>query len=186
MVRKLLLGAVALAIGLGGFWWSQRDVASLQAAPMPEASAAVPVVAGVAAARDMPVYADGLGTVQAYNSVTVRSRVDGQIMQAFFVEGQHVNQGDRLLPIDPPPYQAAVDQAIATQKKDQAQLVSAKADLGRFSKLLTGGYQTQQAYDAQKALVGQIDASIEADAAAIDTARLNLDYANIRAPIAGR
>jgi membrane fusion protein, multidrug efflux system len=186
MMRKLLLAAAVLAIGLGGFWWTQRSQPSLQAAPLPGAAAAVPVVAGMAVARDVPVYADGLGTVRAYNSVTVRSRVDGQIMKAFFVEGQHVNDGDLLFQIDPRPYQAAVDQAIATQQKDEAQLVSAKADLQRFSRLLTGGYQTQQAYDTQKALVAQIQASIKADAAAVDTARLNLGYADIRAPLSGR
>ena len=186
MIRKLLLGAAVLALGLGGFWWTQHDQPSLQAAPLPGAAAAVPVVAGTAEARDVPVYADGLGTVQAYNSVTVRSRVDGQIMQVFFTEGQMVKEGDPLFQIDPRPLQAALDQAVATQQKDEAQLVSAKADLQRFAKLLTGGYQTQQAYDTQKALVGQIEASIKADAAAIDTARLNLGYADIRAPLSGR
>lgn len=186
MIRKLLLGAAALAIGLGGFWWTQRDHSALQAAPLPGAAATVPVVAGKAVARDVPIYADGLGTVQAYNSVTVRSRVDGQIMKVFFTEGQQVTEGDPLFQIDPRPYQAAVDQAVAAQQKDEAQLVSAKADLQRFSKLLTGGYQTQQAYDTQKALVGEVEASIKADAAAIDTARLNLGYADIRAPLTGR
>ena len=186
MMRKLFLGAAVLALGLGGFWWTQHDQPSLQAAPLPGAAAAVPVVAGTAEARDVPVYADGLGTVQAYNSVTVRSRVDGQIMQVFFTEGQMVKEGDPLFQIDPRPLQAALDQAVATQQKDEAQLVSAKADLQRFAKLLTGGYQTQQAYDTQKALVGQIEASIKADAAAIDTARLNLGYADIRAPLSGR
>jgi multidrug efflux system membrane fusion protein len=158
MMCKLLLGAVVLALSLGGFWWTRHDQPSLQAAPLPGAAAAVPVVAGIAAARDVPIYADGLGTVQAYNSVTVRSRVDGQIMQVFFTEGQMVKEGDPLFQIDPRPFQAALDQAVATQQKDEAQLVSAKADLQRFAKLLTGGYQTQQAYDAQKALVGQIEA----------------------------
>jgi len=186
MMRKLFLVAAVLALGLGGFWWTQHGQPSLQAAPLPGAAAAVPVVAGTAEARDVPVYADGLGTVQAYNSVTVRSRVDGQIMKVFFTEGQMVKEDDPLFQIDPRPLQAALDQTVATQQKDEAQLVSAKADLQRFAKLLTGGYQTQQAYDTQKALVGQIEASIKADAAAIDTARLNLGYADIRAPLSGR
>ena len=186
MIRKLLLGAAVLALGLGGFWWTQHDQPSLQAAPLPGAAAAVPVVAGTAEARDVPVYADGLGTVQAYNSVTVRSRVDGQIMQVFFTEGQMVKEGDPLFQIDPRPLQAALDQAVATQQKDEAQLVSAKADLARYSRLVNGGYQTQQAYDNQRALVSQLEASIKADQAQIDMAKLNLGYADIRAPIDGR
>ena len=146
----------------------------------------MPVVAGLSAVRNMPLYVEGLGTVQAYNSVTVRSRVDGQIMKAFFTEGQEVKEGDPLFQVDPRAFQAALDQASAAEQKDEAQLVSAKADLQRFSRLLTSGYQTQQSYDSQKALVGQIEASIKADAATIDTAQLNLGYADIRAPLTGR
>ena len=185
MMRKFFLGATALAIGLGAFWWTQRN--HVAAASLPSVSGApVPVVAGLSAVRNMPLYVEGLGTVQAYNSVTVRSRVDGQIMKAFFSEGQEVKEGDPLFQIDPRAFQAALDQASAAKQKDEAQLVSAKADLQRFSRLLTSGYQTQQSYDSQKALVGQIEASIKADAAAIDTAQLNLGYADIRAPLTGR
>jgi multidrug efflux system membrane fusion protein len=186
MMRKFLLGTVAaLAIGFAGFWWLERN--HVAAAPMPTASSApVPVVAGLSEAHNVPLYVDGLGTVQAYNSVTVRSRVDGQIMKAFFTEGQEVKEGDPLFQIDPRTYQAALDQANAAKQKDEAQLVSAKADLQRFSRLLTSGYQTQQSYDSQKALVGQIEASIKADAAAIDTTQLSLGYADIRAPLSGR
>jgi membrane fusion protein, multidrug efflux system len=185
MMRKLFLGATALAIALGAFWWTQRN--HVAAASQPSASSApVPVVAGLSAVHNVPLYVEGLGTVQAYNSVTVRSRVDGQIMKAFFSEGQEVKEGDPLFQIDPRAFQAALDQASAAKQKDEAQLVSAKADLQRFSRLLTSGYQTQQSYDSQKALVGQIEASIKADAATIDTAQLNLGYADIRAPLTGR
>ena len=102
MMKKLLLGAVALVIGLGGFWWTQHD--HVAAAPMPSASgAAVLLVAGLWVARNMPLYVVGLGTVQPYNTVTVRSRVDGQIMKALFTEGQEVKAGDPLFQIDPRP-----------------------------------------------------------------------------------
>jgi multidrug efflux system membrane fusion protein len=147
---------------------------------------AIPVIVGVAQSAGVPVYLQGLGTVQAYNSVTVKSRVDGQIMQAFFTEGQEVKAGDRLFQIDPRLFQATLEQAGATKQKDEAQLVSAQADLTRFSRLVNSGFQTQQAYDNQKAMVGEIQASIKADEAQIDTAKLNLGYADIRAPIDGR
>jgi multidrug efflux system membrane fusion protein len=185
MKRRILLGVGALAIGLGAFWWLQQPQHQWRAAGVPSAAAAVPVIAALSVARDMPIYVDGLGTVQAYNTVTVRSRVDGQIMQAFFVQGQHVNKGDPLFQIDPRPYQAALDQAIATKEKDEAALVDAKLQLARYARLVTGGYQTQQAYDSENAQVGEIEAAIKADQAAIDMARLNLDYADIRSPLDG-
>jgi membrane fusion protein, multidrug efflux system len=187
MRKPLLFGLTALVVGLGAFWWLQRNQLGLQARPMPNSdSAAIPVTAGLSTPGDVPIYVQGLGTVQAYNSVTVRSRVDGQLMQAFFTEGQDVNQGERLFQIDPRPFETALAQATAAKQKDEAQLVSAKADLERFSRLLKGGFQTQQSYDSQRALVAQVEAAIEADDAAIDAARLNLNYADIRAPIDGR
>jgi membrane fusion protein, multidrug efflux system len=187
MRKPVLFGVVALALGLGAFWWLQRDRTALQAKPMPNSGiAAIPVTAGLSTQQDAPVYVHGLGTVQAYNSVTVRSRVDGQIMQAFFTEGQEVRKGDPLFQIDARPFESALAQATAAKQKDEAQLASAEADLQRFTRLLKSGFQTQQSYDSQKALVGQIEAAIKADDAQIDSAWLNLDYADIRAPISGR
>ena len=146
----------------------------------------VPVTAGVAEARDTPVYVRAVGTVQAYNSVTIKSRVDGQLMKVCFVEGSEVKAGDPLFEIDPRPYRAVLAQMLASKQKDEAQLLSVQTDLNRDFELLQKGLQTQQTYDQQKALVGQLRASIAADQAQIDTAQLNLQYADIRSPIAGR
>jgi len=136
-----------------------------------------------AGTRDMPVYVRGLGTVQAYNSVSIKSRVDGQIVKVDFKEGQEVKAGDLLFEIDPRPFQAALAQAKANKDKDEAQLASASADLKRDEALVAHDFQTRQAFDQQKALVGQIQASIAGDDAQIDTAQLNLQFADIRAPI---
>jgi multidrug efflux system membrane fusion protein len=152
----------------------------------PPTAPGVPVTAGTVAAADVPVFLNALGTVQAYNMVTIKSRVDGQIVKVAFNEGQDAKAGAPLIQIDPRPFQAALDQAIATREKDQAQLVSAQADLARWAELLATGAKSRQTYDQQKALVGQLQASIKADEAQIETARLNLSYADIRAPIDGR
>jgi membrane fusion protein, multidrug efflux system len=124
--------------------------------------------------------------VQAYNMVSVKTRVDGQIVQVNFKEGQEVKQGDPLFQIDPRPYQAALEQAQAAKQKDEAQLAGAKLDLDRYSKLLGTGYQTRQSFDQQTALVAQLQAAIKGDQAAIDNALLNLGYSDIRSPIDGR
>ena len=188
MFGRTVIVVVALVLGVGGLlWWLGSGHAAVgngqeQVSNPP----AIPITIGVAQSAGVPVYLQGLGTVQAYNSVTVKSRVDGQIMQAFFTEGQEVKAGDRLFQIDPRLFQATLEQAGATKQKDEAQLVSAQADLARFSRLVNSGFQTQQAFDNQKALVGEIQASIKADEAQIDTAKLNLGYADIRAPIDGR
>jgi multidrug efflux system membrane fusion protein len=141
---------------------------------------------GTAEARDVPVYVEGLGTVQAFNTVSVKTRVDGQIVKVFFREGQEVKTGDSLFQIDPRPFETAVQQAQATKEKDEAQLQSAQLDLDRATKLLAPGFQTRQGYDQQKATVGQLHAAIKADQAQIDTARLNLDYSLVKSPIDGR
>jgi membrane fusion protein, multidrug efflux system len=118
--------------------------------------------------------------------VTIKSRVDGQIVNVFFKEGQEVKQGEPLFEIDPRPYQAALEQAQAAKQKDEAQLTGAMRDLDRYSKLLGTGFQTRQSYDNQTTLVNQLQAALKADQAAIDMAQLNLGYAEIRAPIDGR
>ena len=163
-----------------------NSVPAAEAQTAPPTAPGVPVTAGTVAAADVPVFLNALGTVQAYNMVTIKSRVDGQIVKVAFNEGQDTKAGAPLIQIDPRPFQASLDQAIATREKDQAQLVSAQADLTRWAELVTTGAKSRQTYDQQKALVGQLQASIKADEAQIETARLNLGYADIRAPIDGR
>jgi multidrug efflux system membrane fusion protein len=161
------------------------------AKPAPAASPAVsasrPAVVSVAAATraDYPVFIDGLGQVQAENTVTVRTRVDGQIVKIAFDEGQMVKSGDLLARIDPRPFQAALDQAKAKQAQDQATLANARLDLERYSTLAKQSFATQQQLDTQNALVNQLIAQEAADAAAIDAARVQLDYTTIAAPIGG-
>ncbi len=161
---------------------------SLTRAPAAPASAepAIPVTLGTVIARTLPVLLRGIGTVQADNTVTVRSRVDGQIVGADFTEGQEVPAGKLLFQIDPRPYAALLAGATAARAKDEAQLQAAEADLARYAHLLHGGFQSRQSYDQQKALVAQLHAAIAGDQAQIATARLNLDFTRIRAPIAGR
>src|SRR2546426_1550610 len=136
--------------------------------------------------KDVPVYLDGLGTVQAFNTVTIHTRVDGQLVKVAFTEGQDVNTGDLLAQIDPAPYQAALDQAAAKKAQDEAQLANARVDLQRYADLLKTDSITQQIYDTQKSMVSQLEATVKADQAAMESAKVNLDYATIRSPIDGR
>jgi len=135
---------------------------------------------------DFPVVLESLGQVQAYNTVLVRARVDGQIDKIAFNEGQMVKQGDLLARIDPRPFQAVLDQAVAKKAQDEANLANAKLDLARYATLAKQDFATRQQLDTQNALVLQLTASIAADAGAIDAARVQLVYTTIRAPISGR
>jgi multidrug efflux system membrane fusion protein len=144
------------------------------------------VVAGNVERTNLPIYLDGLGTVQAFNTVTVRSRVDGEVQRIAFVEGQEVHAGDLLAQIDPAPFQAQLDQSIAKKAQDEAQLAIAKMTLRRDGDLLAGKILAQQDYDTQKATVEQLDAAVKGDQAAIDNARTQLGYTKITAPINGR
>jgi membrane fusion protein, multidrug efflux system len=177
------MAAVVIGVALGG-WLSRGDHAAHSAAAPPDP--AVPVTAGTAAARDVPIYERGLGTVQAINTVNVKTRVDGQIIRTFFTQGQEVQPNDRLFLIDPRPFQASLDQAKANAAKDTAQLEGAERDLTRYGKLVGSGFQTRQSYEDQEATVAQLRAAVQADAAAQETAQLNLDFTMIRAPIGGR
>lgn len=183
-LRMSVLIAALAATAVGGWVVANRRPAEGAAPPSPPP--AVPVTAGSATAQNVPIFAQGLGTVTTINTVNVKTRVDGQVMKVFFVQGQEVKEGDPLFLIDPRPFQAALDQAEANQQKDQAQLQGAQLDLERFGKLVGSGFQTRQSYDDQKATVGQLEGAVKADAAAIEAAKLNLQYAAIRAPISGR
>ena len=151
-----------------------------------EADLPVPVVAGVVTKRDVPIYLDGLGTVQAFNTVVVRARVDGQIDKILFTEGQDVQAGEVLAQIDPRPYQAQLDQAVARKAQDEAQLSNARLVLKRDEDLIRNHVLDQQSYDTQRYLVDQTVATVQGDQAAIDNARTQLDYTRIVSPLAGR
>ncbi len=186
MRTKRFAGFAAVLIGVGvGTWLILSHEPARSAAPPPPAPD-IPVTAGTAQAQDVPIYVQGIGTVQAINTVNVKSRVDGAIMQAFFTEGREVQQNDRLFLIDPRPYQAALDQATANAAKDQAQLEGAQRDLARYGKLVGSGFQTRQSFEDQQATVAQLQAAVQADQAAIETAQLNLGFTMIRSPIGGR
>ena len=188
MAKRALAGLAVLALVAAFVLWRADFLAGM---PQAEAQAqatppGVPVTAGVVTTRDMPQVLQGIGTVQAFNTVTIKSRVDGAIIEVAFTEGEEVEKGALLYQIDPRPYAAALAQAEANRQRDIAQLTTAEADLARYATLVGPGYQSRQSYEAQKGLVAQLQASITGDAAQIDNARLNLGYTAIRAPIAGR
>jgi membrane fusion protein, multidrug efflux system len=163
--------------------------AQAPAAPQPDAAAAsqaVPVEAATAERKDFPVVLENLGQVAAYNTVTVKARVDGQVMLIAFKEGQMVKEGDLLAEIDPRPFQAALDQAEAKRRQDEANLANAKLDLARYTTLVKQSFASQQQFDTQTALVGQLTAQIAADTASIDAAKTQLSYTKITAPLTGR
>lgn len=147
----------------------------------------MPVGVATAQRKDIPVYLTGLGSVQAFNSVNVKSRVDGQLTQVAFREGQQVQKGELLAVIDPRPYEVALSQAQATLFRDQAQLRDARLNYERFKDLLQqSGAMSQQQVDTQKATSDQLEGTVRSDQAAIDSAKLNLTYCHITAPLAGR
>jgi multidrug efflux system membrane fusion protein len=146
----------------------------------------VPVVVATAQKGDLPVYLIGLGSVTAFNTVTVRSRVDGQIVKVNFTEGQFVHAGDALIEIDPRPYQVMLEQAEGQLAKDQAQLHDVQVDFERYTLLFNEGVIAKQQVDTQQAQVGQYQGAIKADQATIDNAKLQLVYSRITAPISGR
>jgi membrane fusion protein, multidrug efflux system len=172
-------GGLAYFLGLG-----------LQLSPgapaAPRTAVAIPVTAADVRRADVPIFLAGLGTVQALNSVLVKSRVDGQIKKINFTEGQDVRAGDVLVEIDPEPYQAALNQAQANKLRDEALLENARLDLTRFSRLATTGAATTQQLDTARALVKQLEASIQSGQAAIYSAQVQLEYSRIRSPLNGR
>jgi len=179
---RLLTGMGLAAVVVLAIWKEQGDAP----AAIPHAPPAVPVSTAIAERADVPLYLEGLGTVQAFNTDTVTTRVDGQVQNIAFADGQDVRAGDTLAQIDPRPYQAVFDQAVATRVKDEAQLANAQLDLTRFQALWAQNAIAQQMFTAQQAMVAQLSAQVKMDQAAIDAAKANLDYTTIRSPISGR
>jgi membrane fusion protein, multidrug efflux system len=189
----VLILAVVVAAGIWYFRGKANTEAQSTGAPGlggrsggPMGAMVVPVVAATAQKTDLPVYLNGLGTVTAFNTVTVRSRVDGQIVKINFTEGQMVHEGDSLLEIDPRPYQVQLEQAGGQLAKDQAQLRDVQVDYGRYQLLFKEGVIPKQQVDTQEAQVGQYEGAIRADQGSIDAAKLQLAYAHVTSPISGR
>ena len=151
-----------------------------------DASRPVPVTVAPVKQQDVPVYLEGLGNVQAYYTVTVHARVDGELMQVNFREGQQVRKGEELALIDPRPYEATLAQVEATKYKDQANLENAQRDLTRYSDLFKQGVIAQQQFQTQEALVAQDEGLVHSDDAQINSARLNVTYCHIKSPIDGK
>src|ERR1700682_3036048 len=180
------IAALAAAGYFGWQQWHGADKASTDKGAQKSAASssnAVPVTIAPGVKADFPVYLGSLGTVQGFNTVLVRTRVDGQIDKIAFKEGQLVNQGDLLVQIDPRPYQAALDQAKAKKAQDEANLANANLDLQRFTKL--GEFATRQQTDTQRSTVAQLTAQIAADDAAIFNAQTQVDYTQVKSPISG-
>ena len=174
MLRGTLLAAALALATIGGPQASRAQQES------------VPVSIGRATRADVPIFERGIGNVQPFQSVLVRARVDGTIDQLAFAEGQTVKPGDLLAVIDPRPYQAVLDQAVAKKGSDVAQLGNARKDLARYSELARNEFASRQSVDTQSSSVSQFSANIEADDAAIAAAKLNLEFTRIVAPIQGR
>lgn len=151
----------------------------------PVSAAAVPVSIGTAERHDVPVYLTGIGTVQALNTVTMRTQVSGQLTKVLFTEGQKVKQGDLLAVVDPRPFQAALDQTVARIKQDQANLENAKTILARDASLAKEDFASQQALENQRSVVAQLEAQIAQDQASRDAAAVQLSYTQITSPLDG-
>ncbi len=198
MSKRLIFGIIGALVLLIAWWGIHHRALSDQSGSMVSAGSSgrrggfragggpIPVVAGKVEQKDMPIYLDGLGTVQAFNTVTVHTRVDGQLQQVLFSEGQDVKAGDLLAIVDPRPYQAALDQAIAKKSQDEAQLANAKVVLERNTDLLKKKVIAQQDFDASKYSADSLQAAVQADQAAIENARTQVDYTQIKSPIDGR
>jgi membrane fusion protein, multidrug efflux system len=180
-----LLAAVAWMMAGCGLV-SQNPQAASKKGQKGAAGMAVSVAVAAASTMDLPVYLSGLGSVEAFNTVVVKTRIDGQIVQINFKEGQDVQKGDLLAVIDPRPYQVALAQAEAMLYKDQSALKDAKLNMDRFAGLVKDGVIPQQQYDTQVSMVGQLEGAVRADQANVDNQKLNIAYTQITAPVNGR
>ena len=191
-MKRALIVLVLLLSGGGAYWYFVMRTPAVEQAGGGRRgrgggdATLIPVLAVRSELRDVPVYLDGLGTVQAFNQVQIRPQVDGPLLEVRFREGQDVRAGDVLARIDPRPYQAALDQAEAKKQQDQASLANAKLDAARYAKLAASAYSSAQQSDTARAQVAQLEAQVRGDQAGIDTARTQLSYTTITAPIDGR
>ncbi|MDR3440908.1 efflux RND transporter periplasmic adaptor subunit [Telmatospirillum sp.] len=187
MRKSYLTWVIVLLVVAGGLWAVLRPGSS---GPSTAATSAtpqsVPVVVARSSRQDVPVYLQGLGNVQAFNTVTIRPQVDGQLLQIAFKEGQEVQAGDLLAQIDPRTYQASLDQALAKKAQDEAQLANARIDLARYTGLAEKNYVARQQLDATQAQVNQLQASVKGDSAVVENAKVLLGYTSIKSPISGR
>lgn len=182
MIALCLLVLAAIA---GAIWFWPAGTTK-QAAGDHKPGQPIPVLVAPVAQRDVPIWLDGLGTVQAFYTVTIHTMVDGPLIAVGFKEGQDVRKGDVLAQVDPRTYRAALDQATAKQAQDAALLANARVDLARYQKLVATNYTTAQQADTQKSLVAQLEAQVRQDQAQIDTASTQLSYCTIVSPIDGR
>jgi membrane fusion protein, multidrug efflux system len=181
-----LVIALALCAGAAALFAKQQSGGAASSTQGGASSPpAIPVTAQAAKLQDVPIIIRGLGTVTAYNTVSVKSRVTGNVTQINFREGQEVKTGDLLIQLDPRPYQAALDQAKATKARDEANLENDRKDLARYSQLVQKQFAPEQQFATQQATVAAAEATVQMDQAAIDSAALNLEYASIRSPIDG-
>ncbi len=184
--RSIATALVALVlIGAAAYWW-QQPARQQQPRFGRGDDGPVPVIAALTQRNDVPVYLDGVGTIRALNTVTVRPQVDGRLLSVNYTEGQQVDSGYVLAKIDPTTYQAAYDQVVAKKALDEATLANARLDLERYIRLAASNSIARQQLDTQKALVAQLEAQVKLDQAQIDNAKAILDYTTITAPISGR
>jgi multidrug efflux system membrane fusion protein len=187
MRRKIVISTALLVavLGAGGGFAVAHKLSLGGSAPPPATTPTVPVVAEMVAQHDVPIYLTGVGTVIAYNTVVVRSQIQGPLVSINFTEGETARPGDLLAQIDLRPYQAQLDQVTSTRDRDQAQLVNAQANLKRYTDLGTKGWATPQLIETQQAQVAQLQAAIKADEALIEAAKVQLSYTRLTSPIDG-
>jgi multidrug efflux system membrane fusion protein len=185
MRKRLIIVAATLIAAAGVALAAMHLHDTAEPAHTAAAPPAVPVVAETVRQGDVPIYLRGVGTVIAYNNVIVRSQITGQLIKIAFTQGQTVHQGDLLAEIDPRPYQAQLDQATANRDRDQAQVLNAQANLGRYTTLQQKGYASTQLVETQNAQLAQLQAMVKSDEGVIEQAKTNLSYTKLTAPIDG-
>jgi len=181
-VWLLLAATLISAAPMGWYLWGPPGTAAAPQRPPP----IIPVTTTVAQRQDVPIFLSGIGTVRAFNFVTVKARVDGHLESIAFVEGQDVTEGDVLAQIDPRPFQAQLAQARAAKARNEAQLANARLDYQRSASLAARDFASKQTVDTQRALVAQLEAAVQGDQATIDNATVQLGYTTILSPITGR